>query len=167
MMDPYMFVMQLVKKIGGPLLGFVNIIDPWLSTIFALVVAVKIFQWLFIKNWDYELYKAARDGKLSDLQEAILNKANLEAKRGELTALMIAAIKGHRVVVSELLSLGAETEARDEDGRTALIIATQRGDCEVVQLLLARDADPNAKNFEGWTSLIIAACKFRDILYDN
>ena len=54
------------------------------------------------------------------------------------TPLLVAVVNGQRGLVSHLLQLGADIEARNEGvGRTALHIAAQSGDEELLRILLA------------------------------
>jgi uncharacterized protein len=59
--------------------------------------------------------------------------------------------------VKELLALGADPDARDEQGRTPLFSAVLGGAVGLVGLLLEAGADPNARDQDGWTALHFAA----------
>jgi ankyrin repeat protein len=64
------------------------------------------------------------------------------------------------VRVRELLALGADPDARDEQGRTPLFSAVLGGAIGLVGLLLESGADPNARDAEGWTALHFAAQEY-------
>ena len=60
---------------------------------------------------------------------------------------------GNTDEVLMLLKMGADVNARDEDGKTALHNASQSGYTEIVRLLLDNGADVNAKDNYGRTAL--------------
>ena len=57
-------------------------------------------------------------------------------ERNGLSALAIAAKKGHFIVVEKLLGKGAKVNLQDIDGLSPLILAIHNGHLEVVKLLL-------------------------------
>jgi len=59
--------------------------------------------------------------------------------------------------VKELLSEGANVNAKNKDGQTALMEAVSCDNAEISKLLLEKGADINAKNNKGFTALIWAA----------
>lgn len=65
---------------------------------------------------------------------------------------------GNESEIAELISKGADVNAKDNDGKTALIHATGRGrrHIETVKVLLGRGADVNAKDNNGKTALMEA-----------
>ena len=96
------------------------------------------------------------------------------------TALMGAALDGHKEIVELLLNAGADSNIVDasemnncelsivgktfKNGTTALMLATKgrnrinnAGDKEIVELLLNAGADPNIQDFHGNTALLLAA----------
>lgn len=75
---------------------------------------------------------------------------NLKDSRHEKSALSWAAGNGHLAVVQQLLSAGANVNARDGFGSTALHNAACKGHDMVVQQLLAAGADANAKEKYAW-----------------
>jgi ankyrin repeat protein len=73
-------------------------------------------------------------------------------------ALRKAAQGGDTQAVKDLLTKGADVNAKDETGKTALLwVAPARDNPEMVKLLIAKGADVNAKDNEGETALMIAA----------
>jgi ankyrin repeat protein len=79
------------------------------------------------------------------------------------SALMFAALAGHKNVVNFLLTKGADVNTRDVYGNIALILAAENGRKSVVKLLLDGKesidrctCDVNAKNKCGNTSLLTA-----------
>jgi hypothetical protein len=60
-------------------------------------------------------------------------------------------------IVQKLLNIGADVNAKSNDGDTALMIAAQRGKTDTVQALLDKGAEVNATNIDGETALMVAA----------
>ena len=72
--------------------------------------------------------------------------------------LIDAASMGDTDAVEKLVELGADVNARNDQGMTALISATRwRGNEEVVDKLIELGADVNAKDIKGDTALMKAA----------
>ncbi|KAL4727025.1 hypothetical protein ACLX1H_005925 [Fusarium chlamydosporum] len=72
------------------------------------------------------------------------------------TALMIAARRGLKNMVQQLMDKGADIESRNESGETALAIVARRGHEDVVQQLIDKGADIESRNESGETALAIA-----------
>ena len=69
------------------------------------------------------------------------------------TALMIAAIEGHKELVSYLLDKKASVSHRDIEGATVVFVTASVGNYEVLKLLLANPraiAEINTKNRVGF-----------------
>jgi ankyrin repeat protein len=104
-----------------------------------------------------DLGYAAYYGDLSEVKRLLAAGAQVNAQdKNGITALMAAALEGHREIVELLLANGAGVNAKTNDGETALIYASIRGDRRVVELLLARGAEVNARTREGKTALTFA-----------
>ena len=133
-------------------------LSEWIIPTAIIFGIFKLIQYLFVTNWDDVLFKAAKDGNITKLQEAIRAKANIEVKkRYGITPLMMAVINSHSPIVSALIAVGANIDARDDEGRSALLFAAQKGSVDIVQMLLAKGADPNTKSFNSNSPLILAA----------
>ena len=59
--------------------------------------------------------------------------------------------------IRELISVGADVNARSTDGWTPLMFAARKSTPEIVQLLLEEGAELEARGREGWTPLLHAA----------
>lgn len=78
------------------------------------------------------------------------------------TPLMVAAIKGHTLITSQLLQHHANVRARDLVGNTALHWAVEVGQAETVKLLLDNHAEIDVLNNDGLTPLLQATIR-RDL----
>ena len=77
----------------------------------------------------------AASGRHKDAVHFLIERgANVNAKMGETTALMVASYYGDVEMVRLLISNGADVNA-DRDGETALMIAKEKGNTVVVELL--------------------------------
>jgi ankyrin repeat protein len=78
------------------------------------------------------------------------------------TPLHIAAIRGDVKAIGLLLDLGADINARGENGYTALHYAVAQERPDVVRLLLGRGADKDIRFFDGrgQTADELAHCSF-------
>lgn len=83
-------------------------------------------------------------------------KYEVKNKNGE-TPLIQAAIFDADEVLSWLLKMGADVNAKDNFDETALMKAADRGHMLIVRELIKAKADPNAKNKRGVTALMKAA----------
>ena len=90
-------------------------------------------------------------------------KTNIETD----TPLHNAAKNGKLYSLSELLSKGADINAKDSYGITALIYATMAGRDAIVANLLDKGADTEAKDNHGRTALIYAIMAGRDAIVAN
>ena len=152
---------RLDATISSGLIPLALVISNYVIPLVLAAVAVKILIYLLVKDWNVALLKAASDGELSILNEAIRKKGNVEATQGEneVTPLMLAAINNHKAILSALISAGANVDARDAEGKVALMYAAQRGFIDIVQILLAKGSDSNSKGYDGSSALILAARK--------
>ncbi|WP_420632558.1 ankyrin repeat domain-containing protein [Candidatus Palauibacter sp.] len=108
----------------------------------------------------HRLLDAAQGGEAEVVRALAREGADVSAARGDgITALHLAAERGHAGVVRVLIDAGAAVEAGTRIGRyTPLHLAGRGGHGEVVALLLGAGADPNAATTNsGVTALHLAA----------
>lgn len=104
---------------------------------------------------------AARRGESNRIKSLLSQGANpsLSDQYG-LTALHVAALKGHKEVVELLLDIQGryrvDIECRDGEGQTPLHLAVEGGNPETVELMISRGADINSTTTAGATPLYIA-----------
>jgi rhodanese-related sulfurtransferase len=74
-----------------------------------------------------------------------------------MSPLMLAALKGERSLVEELLALGADPNHVNDDDHHALWFACVHGDPELVSLLIGHGANVDNQNVNGATCAIYTA----------
>ena len=85
---------------------------------------------------DKKFLRVCKSGNARQVEEAIMNSANVNAKDNDgNTALMMAAENGYTETADLLLMHGADVNARTNDRRTALTLAKINGRTEIVSLL--------------------------------
>ena len=90
---------------------------------------------------DEQLLKAASEGDLSGVEQALSSGAGVDAKGTyNDTALNGACMWGHTEVVKRLLEAGADVENKGGSDMTPIMNAASRGHREIVQLLLQKGA---------------------------
>jgi uncharacterized protein len=105
-----------------------------------------------------DIYNAARENNLSDLQEYIKSKKDLNVpdERG-YTPLILAVYNGSFDAARVLIENGADVNASDPNGNTALMAAAFKGDSKMLTLMIGAHAAVNQVNLNGATALIFAA----------
>ena len=100
------------------------------------------------------LWRAARDGDLAALQEAIDEDADINRIGDDgISALSWAALMGQDEAITLLLDSKADINRRNADGGTPLHAAAFFGHASSVALLLKRGADRSVRNSSGQTAL--------------
>lgn len=74
-----------------------------------------------------------------------------------MSPLMLAALRGERALVTELLALGADPNHVNDDDHHALWFACVRGDADLVSLLIDHGGKVDNQNVNGATCAIYAA----------
>ena len=111
------------------------------------------------------IHHAVGEGCSKDVLETIMNHdANVNARnKKNVTALMIACVKGKEDAINVLLDSGADPNITDADGNTSLHYAAQSDCCtQVLQEIINHSADVNATNKKNVTALMIACVKGKE-----
>jgi ankyrin repeat protein len=110
-----------------------------------------------LQRWELVM-TAARRGDLQSLEPLLSKRAGVRGRdQYGLTALHLAAIKGHCDVIAMLAGSGCmDVECEDVEGHRPLHLAVEGGHAEAVELLLDMGADVNAKTRRGATPLQVA-----------
>lgn len=105
------------------------------------------------------LQRAAQAGQLRVAKYLLENRADPDIKLGveDQTALILAAINGHKSMVELLLRNGASINQRGSEEKTALHVVADRGFQAVVEVLLANHASLDALDRNKWTPLEYAS----------
>jgi len=114
-----------------------------------------------------ELFAAAREGKLAEVKQLILDGTQVDAVNPQgRTPLMGAAFFGNHQVVELLLAEGANVAVTDKQGMTALMLAAQSGNPELILLLLANGAEAATATASGMTALSVAELRGNDAVIE-
>lgn len=110
-----------------------------------------------LERWELVM-TAARRGDLQSLESLLGKRAGVRGRdQYGLTALHLAAIKGHSDAVALLAGSGCmDIECEDVEGHRPLHLAVEGGHAEAVELLLDMGADVNARTRRGATPLQMA-----------
>lgn len=93
---------------------------------------------------------------------AIFSGLAFPVQAQEINARLIDAARGRdSAQVRQLLSEGADPNARDKFGRTALMEAASSGYTDNIRILLEKGADINARDTVGWSALLRATLSRR------
>lgn len=118
-----------------------------------------------LERWELVM-TAARRGDLQSLEFLLSKRTGLRGcDQYGLTALHVAAIKGHCDVIALLAGSGCmDVECEDVEGHRPLHLAVESGCAEAVDLLLDMGADVHAKTKRGTTPLQMAeTMRYEDI----
>ena len=100
------------------------------------------------------LMLAAIQGHTEIAKRLVFNGAQVDFRGWN--PLLYAATGGKDDIVLLLLNVGADINARSENGTTPLMMAVRGAHLSTVKLLLERGANPNLKNERGETALMWA-----------
>ena len=119
-----------------------------------------------------DFIRAARRNNYKTMIKLLSQGAEIESKDQDgMTALVWAAINGHREIVDFLLTHGADKETPNTVGSTPLRLAVLYNQPEIVTTLLNYGANIESRNDDGNTPLIRAAelghLKVSDILLNH
>jgi ankyrin repeat protein len=110
------------------------------------------------------LMLAAYYNKIDMISYLLSKKAIINAVSSYGTALMAAAVKGHKEAVLILLKEGADPNISDKNKSTALQFTALFGHTEIAEALLKYGADVHIKDFRGNKALDYAIMKQNEIL---
>ena len=100
------------------------------------------------------LFDAAKAGDLEAVEDFVaIGRDVNEVDEGLRTPLHFAVAYGHADIARELLTSGANLEAKERQGNTPLHYACGYGRAELVNLLVGAGADASSENGEGKTPL--------------
>jgi len=102
-------------------------------------------------NREQQFFDAIRRGNLSKVIRLLERGVSLAVKAplGGKQALHVACEAQQKIMVKELLALGADVKATTDRGFTPLHVAAQHGDKETILMLVKGGADLNAVTDEG------------------
>ena len=109
------------------------------------------------------------DSRICECAKILINDGNVEvnAKQNQqITALMLAAKRGHSEIVKFLISKGAELNAMDSQRWTALCFAVDAKQGHVARILLEAGADPDIATQEGIVAADLANTSEDSMLLD-
>lgn len=100
--------------------------------------------------------KAAYDGDVQKLELILSQGTKVNEKVEGITALIVAAQRGHVQIVEALLKNNANANIKSPEGHTALTYAAENSHDGIVGALIRNGAKVNLNN-KGWTPLMSAA----------
>lgn len=104
-----------------------------------------------------DIWQAASEGRLADLQQLVANGANVNAADAEkATPLHKAAAGGQMPMVKWLLEHGASLNAKMSDRSTPLLLAASTGQTNLVKFLVSLKASVEASERGGHTPFTAA-----------
>lgn len=94
--------------------------------------------------------------------------ANINITRYGLTPLQNAIMVGSLPMVKQLISVGADVQARGQKGLSPLVLAIHKDDVDIVEYLIEKGADPLKSSGPGWNSVIFSKSdQVRDLLIEH
>ncbi len=117
------------------------------------------------------LHRAVRDGDHETVIQLLQQGADVNAAStlNAVTALILAATRGHEQIIDVLLDAGATVNTPDRADSTALMYAASKGHVGIVKKLLQRNAAVNKsspKDYLDSTALTLAAANGHDAVLE-
>lgn len=125
----------------------------------AMLLTASGGQTMLAAGGDTRLSDAAMKGDRNAVRSLLLQKADVNAPRGDgTTALHWAAYRDDQEMAELLIKAGADVKAKTRlGGMTPLFMAAKNGSAAMIEVLLKAGADANATSSTGTTPLMSAA----------
>lgn len=155
--------MNSVKRfIATTVLSLARFLDTYFWQLAVTFTALAVYNFFFIKNYDKILFESARDGKITELKDALKNDGDVNSLHvGDCTPLVVACGTKQEEAARIIIETGkCKIDTVDGKGRSALLVASGAGIVDTVKLLLKNKADIKSTDNNGSTPLIVACRKF-------
>jgi ankyrin repeat protein len=108
---------------------------------------------------DGEFIELCKTGSLQQINDAILNGANVNARNEENETPLMRTVANNSglEVTTALINAGADVNLKDDNGATALLSAAAHStDPEVIKTLINAGASVNSSDYSGYAPLMLA-----------
>lgn len=124
-----------------------------------LITSLCIFLAPYLIADDIDIFDAARNGDLQEIENYVASSNSLDVKNGSsYTPFILATYYGRNDAAELLLKHGANACVLDEKGSNAYMGVAFKGHLETAEWLLENtDCDINHRNYAGQTALMMAA----------
>lgn len=110
------------------------------------------------KNSITEFYKAAEEGNIEIVKEALKNAANPnEINTHGWSPFLISVAQGHEEVMNLCIDYGADVNQSNSLGRTGMMFSSRYGNTKFVKKLIEYGASINAVDSQHGTALMVAS----------
>jgi|GEM_PF-6556955 len=115
-----------------------------------------------IRGYNEQLLKAAMNGELVLVNEALERGADINTKSNLGETALMRAVVGNLDVARFLIEKGIEVNSKTDNNTTAVIYAAVHGSIELTKLLIKQGAEIHSINDEGRNALFYAAMHKHD-----